>query len=224
MVFKAKDIIDHVSFILKDTENVRWLRPEILKYVNEAQTAVVRFMPSANKIRTTIKLQEGTLQHLPPDGLCLLSVVKNVIDGEPGSAVRLATRSVMDAMFPDWHEEWPEEEVENYIYDDRESTDFEVYPPSDGSGELEIVYSALPPWIEEDDELTLGNEFTTILINYVLYKCALLDSDFNGTQSLAQFYYQLYLSELNGQEQATTKQGPSPSHSSAPIAANGGTE
>lgn len=222
--FTAKDIIDHASFILKDTENVRWLRSEMLKYVNEAQTAVVRMQPSANKVRTTIKLQEGTTQKIPQDGLCLLSVVRNCIEGEPGPAIRLATRSIMDSMFPDWAQEWPDDIVENYIFDNREDTEFEVFPPNDGFGEIEIVYSALPKWIDEDDTLTLGNEYTTILTNYVLFKCALLDSDFNGTQNLAQFYYQLFLTELKGQDEAAAKQGPSPVHTAAPIAANGGTE
>lgn len=223
-VLTAKDIINRASFILKDPENVRWLRDVMLDYVNEAQAAVVRFQPSANKVRTTIKLQEGTSQELPEDALCLLTVTRNMLDGEPGPAIRLATRSIYDAMFYDWHEQWPESYVINYIYDDREGREFEVYPPNDGSGEIEVVYSALPPIIKEEDKLTLGDEFGTIITNYVLYKCALLDSDFNGTQSLAQFYYQLYLSELNGQSQAQSKEGPGPSHSTGPIASNGGTE
>ena len=223
-VLTAKDIINRASFILKDPENVRWLRDVMLDYVNEAQAAVVRFQPSANKVRTTIKLQEGTSQELPDDALCLLTVTRNMVDGEPGPAIRLATRSIYDAMFYDWHEQWPEPNVINYIYDDREGREFEVYPPNDGSGEIEVVYSARPPIIKEEDKLTLGDEFGTIITNYVLYKCALLDSDFNGTQSLAQFYYQLYLSELNGQSQAQSKEGPGPVHSTGPIASNGGTE
>lgn len=223
-VFTAKQVIDHVSFILKDPENVRWLRPIVLDYVNEAQLAVVRMLPSANRVRTTIKLQEGTLQELPDDALSLISVVKNVCEGVPGRAIRLATRSVFDAMFPDWHDAWPEDVVQNYIYDDREDTQFEVFPPNDGTGEVEVVYSAIPKQVEEEETLSIGAEYSTIITNYVLYKCALLDSDFNGTQGLAQYYYQLFLTELKGQDESAAKQGPSPSHASAPIGANGGTE
>ena len=131
-VLTAKDIINRASFILKDPENVRWLRDVMLDYVNEAQAAVVRFQPSANKVRTTIKLEEGTSQKLPEDALCLLTITRNMIDGEPGPAIRLATRSIFDAMFIDWHEQWPESYVINYIYDDREGREFEVYPPNDG--------------------------------------------------------------------------------------------
>ena len=62
------------------------------------------------------------------------------------------------------------------------------------------------------------------MINYTLYKCALLDSDFNGTQGLAQYYYQLFMTELTGQDEKATKKGPIASHATAPVAANGGTE
>lgn len=222
--FTAKDIIDRVSFILKDPENVRWSRSEVLSYVNEAQVAVVRMEPSANKVRAFIKLQEGTLQKLPEDAMCLLSAVRNVIDGIGGPSVRLATRSALDATIPDWAEIWPQDIVENYIYDGREDTEFEVFPPNDGEGELEVVYSVVPPQIEEDDELVLGSEYVTPMINYTLYKCALLDSDFNGTQGLAQYYYQLFMTELTGQDEKATKKGPIASHATAPVAANGGTE
>lgn len=223
-VFTAKQVIDHASFILKDTDNVRWVREIILDYVNEAQLAVVRLLPSANRVRTVVKLQEGTLQELPEDALSLISVTRNMCDGMGGRAVRLATRSVFDAMFPDWHDATPSDIVQNYFYDDREDTSFEVFPPNDGSGEVEIVYAAVPKRVEEDDVLTIGAQYATLVTNYVLYKCALLDSDFNGTQSLAQYYYQLFLTELKGQDESASKKGPNPAHSSAPVAANGGTE
>lgn len=100
-------------------------------------------------------------------------------DGYAGKSIRLATRSVFDAMLGDWHMEDETNEVENYIYDDRNSTEFEVYPPNDGSGCVEAVYSALPPVLAEDDPLTLGDEYFAVVKNYVLYKAALLDCDFN---------------------------------------------
>lgn len=223
--YTAKSVIDQASWILKDDENVRWTRDTLLEYVNEAQAAVVRLEPSANVVRKTIPLVLGTRQKLPEDALTLMTITRNCEpDGYAGKSIRLATRSVFDAMLGDWHMEDETNEVENYIYDDRNSTEFEVYPPNDGSGCVEAVYSALPPVLAEDDPLTLGDEYFAVVKNYVLYKAALLDCDFNGTGALAQFYYQQFLSELAGMDQAESQKSPSSVHVSAPVAPNGGTE
>lgn len=223
--YTAKSVIDQASWILKDDDNVRWTRDTLLGYVNEAQAAVVRLEPTSNVVRKAIPLVFGTRQKLPEDALTLMSITRNTEpDGYAGRSIRLATRSVFDAMFGDWHNEPETCEVENYIYDGRDSTEFEVYPPNDGSGYVEAVYSALPPVLAEDDPLTLGDEFFAVIKNYVLYKAALLDCDFNGTGALAQFYYQQFLTELTGMDKADTEKSPVSAHVSAPVAPNGGTE
>lgn len=223
-VCTAREIMSRAAFILKDDDNVRWTRSALLDYVNEAQAAIVRLVPSAYRVRTTISLNEGTRQKLPTGALSLLTVVRNVDEeGYPGNPVRLATRSLFDSMM-DWHDAPECEYVENYIFDDREDTEFDVFPPNDGTGRVEVVYSALPPTLDEWDPLSIGDEYAAVVTNYVLYKAALLDCDYNGTGALAQFYYQQFLNELSGQTQASSKAGPIPVHQSGPVAANGGTE
>jgi hypothetical protein len=86
------------------------------------------------------------------------------------------------------------------------------------------MYAKLPEDIGEDDTLVLDDKYFSPILNYVLYKCALLDTDFNGTGTLAQFYYQQFVSELNGLHSTESKAGPLPAHQAGPVGANGGTE
>jgi hypothetical protein len=142
--FTAKDVIDRATYLLKDDDNVRWERAEMLRYVNEAERAIVRLQPAANYVKAVVKLSEGTDQHIPEDGLSLLTVIRNVDDeGFGGDPVRLATRSIFDSMMS-WHSAKEKTVVENYIYDDRTSTEFFVYPPNDGYGAVELMYAKLP--------------------------------------------------------------------------------
>ena len=82
----------------------------------------------------------GTRQSLPPDGVQLLDVVRNL----PGRAVRIVMREILDAQLPDWHSDAATTVVKHFCYSEQNLKTFYVYPPNTGTGTVELVYSAAP--------------------------------------------------------------------------------
>jgi hypothetical protein len=64
---------------------------------------VVLHKPNSSVRNTPFALVAGTRQSLPPDGVQLLDVVRNL----PARGVRIVAREILDAQLPDWHNEVP---------------------------------------------------------------------------------------------------------------------
>lgn len=223
---KVKEVLDRVVKTLQDPDFVRWSKEELLDWISEAQIAIAR-TPGAYSKLVVLALKEGTRQELPADAWELLTVVRNVDeDGVPLTPVRLTTRSLLDAYFPQWHMLRERPLVQNYVYDDRFPRIFSVYPPNDGSGRIEVIYAGIPAEItSEDQDLELDDTYAPALISYALYRASSKDSDYApGTQNAAA-WYQSYTSELD--QTATTRGRQTPSSAlvpDQPVNANGGTE
>lgn len=221
----ALDIMERAAKTLQDPEYVRWTKPEMLEWLSEAQVAIARTPGAYSKVKI-IPLVEGTKQSIPEDGWSLLTVTRNFdLEDVPLTPVRLVTRSLLDAVVPTWHLERPEQLVENYIYDDRFPKQFFVYPPNDGSGQVEVIYMGIPvPLTDEKQKLELDDTFVPALVSYVLFRAFSKESDYSsGAQSAAQ-YFQAYSSELVAAMQARGQTTPNASLMPGPVGSNGGTE
>lgn len=221
----ALDIMERAAKTLQDPEYVRWTKPEMLEWLSEAQVAIARTPGAYSKVKI-IPLVEGTKQSIPEDGWSLLTVTRNFdLEDVPLTPVRLVTRSLLDAVVPTWHLERPEQLVENYVYDDRFPKQFFVYPPNDGSGQVEVIYMGIPVALtDEKQELELDDTFVPALVSYVLFRAFSKESDYSsGAQSAAQ-YFQAYSSELVAAMQARGQTTPNASLMPGPVGSNGGTE
>lgn len=223
---KVKELLGRVTRTLQDPDYVRWNKEELIAWASEAQVAIAR-TPGAYSKRAVVRMKEGTVQHLPDDAWELLSVTRNVDeDGVPLTPVRLTTRSLLDAYFPQWHMISERPLVENYVYDDRFPKEFSVYPPNDGSGSVELVYAAIPAELSsEDDELVLDDSYVPALVSYVLYRATSKESDYAPGAQNAAAWYQSYTGEI--QQSVQGRGQVTPSSSLMPgqtVNANGGTE
>lgn len=185
----AGRIIEECAWTLKDSSFARWSQDELLKYLSDGQKEVAR-QPGAYPKTILLNLVEGTKQLLPVDTFCLVQVVRNWADGAPRSPVRITSRTLLDSFEPNWHTKPHRREVESYTYDERTPGVFFVYPPNDGNGCVECVYSAIPDDLTSvKDVLVVRDEFETALLYYVLYRAYTKDSDYSaGTQLATQFY------------------------------------
>lgn len=222
----AESIITKCSVTLKDPDYVRWGKEELLSYLDEAQKEIAR-NPGANVKEAVLELDEGTKQALPENCFLLASVIRNWDEDDeiPAFPVRITTRSLLDAFEPGWHMCPKRRVVENYIYDDRTPDVFFVYPPNDGTGKVDVMYSAIPATLTDvSDQLELKDEFEPALINYVLYRAYTKDSDYSAGLQLAAQFYTAYSSGLTAALQAIGVSTPNAALAKGAVKGNGGTE
>lgn len=183
-------LIDAAARLLSDQTNVRWLRTELLAYLNEAMRQVTLVQPQSNNTTASVALVEGTRQTLPTGGWMLLDAYRNMGTGAvPGRAVRGVSRSLMDAFDPSWHTARKTKVVKAFIVDAQDKTHYWVSPPSDGTNFLEINYAIAPtPLTVEGSNIPLNDIYSAALIEYMLYRAHSKPVDGSGGPTVASAY------------------------------------
>lgn len=154
MSFTARDVIESVSRVLFDVDNIRWPLPELLDHINDAIRMVATVKPNACSETRTIGLTAGTLQTLPDECTVLSRVTRNMLvahdaPGGPvgGDAIRMVSgRELMDAYFPGWQSDATMfgPKVQHAIYDLADPRHFYVIPGNDGTGKIEAIVGVIP--------------------------------------------------------------------------------
>jgi hypothetical protein len=206
MAVTAQSIIDRARTQLIDTGAVkRWTDTELLQWLSDGQRSIVAIAPGASSTTGVQPLSAGTRQTIPADGYMLLNIIRNcdAVGTTPGRAVRVASRELIDDQDPDWHTSSTSATVRNYIFDPQEPKVFYVYPPNNGTGFVQMIYSVLPPEVAElTDEISVTELYQTPLVDYVLFRAYQKDSDFGTGSAQAQTYLQLFMSFM-GQGEAS---------------------
>lgn len=167
----VKDVMRTITGLLQQPDGeqfVRWTEAELVRFMDHAQLAIAKYLPSSFSRIDAIKLKAGTRQSIEtiaaldckpgdgstPDapilGMQLLDVVRNMgSDGlTTGAAIRHLTdgRGELDALNPLWHTVTGSV-IEHFVHDPRAPLDFYVSPAVTGDVWAEIIYSAQPPKI-----------------------------------------------------------------------------
>lgn len=142
----VNSILERAATIVQDETGTRWPESELLKWLNDGQREIVLLKPDAYAQNESVALVAGTKQSIPAAGLSLIDVVRNMgTNGStPGRAARLIRRKILDEQLPDWHSETAQDEIKHFCFDDRDPKRFYVYPPSDGTSQVEVVFSSAP--------------------------------------------------------------------------------
>lgn len=168
----AGDIIDRAAITLFDDTKVRWSEAELLQYLSDAQREAVLLDPSAFTKNQAVQLAPGTVQTLPADGLALVDLGGNMgaNGATPGRSVSQVGRTDLEASRPDWRAMTANGAAQHFLYDDRDPTRFEVYPPQPNPGHyVQVVYAAEPPAITATtDPVALASMYDTALYYLVL--------------------------------------------------------
>ena len=208
----ASSIIDRAAMALQDSSNVRWPRADLLGYINDGQREVVIKKPNAYVMHTCAQLVAGTRQMLPVldgalviDPLLLIDVLRN----STGRAVRIIERELLDSLNPDWHNAPQTLLVQHYMHNPMDGKAYLVYPPSNGIGCVDIIYSATPPAAAtESESLSLDDIYQGPLLDYVMYRSMSKDAEYASDPSRAASHYTAFAAAL--QEKATNELGASP--------------
>lgn len=203
----AQAIVDRARHILQDTTTggTRWLDPELLRWLNDAQREVVLLKPNAYSAVEDVVLASGSKQALPASGLLLLSIVRNTA----GKAVRRVDRNIMDSENDSWHMDSATSDIEHYIFDEDSPETFWVYPPNDGAGSVEIIYSKAPEDVSDlANSITLNDIYSNVILDYLLYRAYSKDTDYAGNQQRAGNHYQAFNNSLGVKVQAEASSSP----------------
>lgn len=160
----VREVLWRASTLLMDAapQFTRFSEADLVRWLNDAQAAVAKFIVQACSRVDSVKLVAGTKQSIasvaPADvkpatlaapllGTSLLDVVRNMgADGAtPGRAVRLAEREALDAADPLWHTRTAAA-VRTYSYDPATPGVFYVSPgvPTGTAVWLEIAWTTQP--------------------------------------------------------------------------------
>lgn len=207
----AKSIIDKASVQLLDPQNIRWTRSELLGWLNDGQRQIVMMAPNATNKVATVALESGTRQNIPEDGWTLIEVIRYMgTDGQKaGRAVRLASREMLDAYNPNWHNDMPTSTPKHYIFDQQDQTVFYVYPPNNGKGYVQLNYSPVPSDLpNENTAISINDIFQTCLLDYVLYRANSKDAEYAPGLQLAGGYLQTFMAAMQAKTGAEIANSP----------------
>jgi len=194
----ASTIFTDAGKILLDETPTRWLDAEKLVYLNAGQRDIVILKPDAYAINDVYLLTAGTKQSLPDGTASFLNasgstmkeciqffkLVRNMgTDGlTSGAAIPPIGMDFMDSINPDWHSVAGAAAVQNFMFDERDTKHFYVYPANLGTGYVETSYSAVPDDVvaaagpSYDVSITLSNIYRQALTDYILFRCYAKDA------------------------------------------------
>lgn len=208
----ARDIIDRAERILHDEENVRWTTDELIDYINDAEEQIVEVKPTANTLTANIQLAAGTPhQNIPVVATKMHRLVRNMGPNgdQPGRAIILTSRAVLDSMDIDWPRR-SGTEIEHWVYDPNADRDvFWVTPYPVQSIRVEAVYvGKLLKAQQASDGLNLGDQYINQVLDWVLYRAFSKDADYGSSSQRAQQHLQSFSQALGIKMQTMQRTDP----------------
>lgn len=191
--------------------NVRWTVEEMLKWISDGQREIVLLRPNSNNKVAEIPLVAGPRQRLPDDGWLLLTANANTDgSGNYGRAVTLTTFDAMNRQLPNWRADDKSPIAYNYMFDLTDQKAFLVWPPNDGTGHIEVNYSAQPPEMTDMAQLiSIDDIFAPVLTDYVCMRCSMKDAEFTPDgPAYAAHFQQLFMGALGGKDAGEKEQNP----------------
>lgn len=207
------NLISRIQDTLQDTTSVRWSEAELIRYLNDAQREVVNFRPDASALTANVQLSTGTLQTIPTNGLRLIKVTRNM-SGTSGSAtgaraIRIVDFDILNTQEPNWNDPTVTGDaahgtvVKHYAFDQDDPRKYYVYPGVSGNAYVEIVYSKTPDdFSSTSSTLDIDDTFANAVVDFVLFKSYLKDSEYAGNVQRSSQHYQLFVNSLSSGTQA----------------------
>jgi hypothetical protein len=226
MTISASSVILRATDLLQDQTSVRWTVSELVRWLNDAQRALVKVRPDALNTTATMTLVAGTRQNLTaatasaagngpltPTPAKLIEITRNMATASTKGAVRMVPRQILDAQTPGWHNLAGTVNILHYMFDARDPDTFYVYPPALATAQLEVMYSAYPTDIADPGagklysdvvgNLSLPDIFGDDVLNMVMFRAFSKNSEFAANAQLAASYLSLVTASLGAEIAAT---------------------
>jgi hypothetical protein len=225
MTISAQSIIRRAADILQDQTSIHWPVNELVRWLNDAQRAIIRVRPDAMNTTATMMLAPGTRQDLDNGALTplpakLIEITRNVAASSNKTAITKVDRQILDRQTPGWHNITPLVNVAHYMFDPRDPKTFYVYPPATALAQLEVMYCAYPTdiaeptdgatWLQVTGNLSVPDIYADDVLDIVLSRAYSKDAEFAGNAQLAAAYLQKAVASLGAEVTATVAVGPKP--------------
>ena len=197
-----KHLLDQALELLQDVvDRDQFDYPDLINWYNFGQRLLVAYLPDANAVIDVMKLAFGSKQSIPPRALGLINIFRNMgTDGETsGSSIMRTAIEVIKTFDLNWAMATPTQEIDNFMQDPVDKTVFYTYPPSDGTGYIELEFGQVPPIAVYDaggvwENLMVGvhEKYVDSLLNYIIYRCYGKDTDFPGSLERSVHYREMF--------------------------------
>lgn len=205
MTVLVSEIIQKGRYLTMDVAGVRWDDNECIGWLNDGIKDALFHKPTAYVVNGAIPLVSGIRQSLPAGGLALLDITHNT----SGNACTLISRTDLSHVAPAWPTEPQVAAAEHYMTDPDDPKTFLVYPPNNGTGELQGRYSALPTALAAtSDAIPLADEYSPVLLNYLLYRTWSKHTNVRYAMERAEMEYNKFLTSLGVKIQAQVQYSP----------------
>lgn len=165
MSITAATILDRAAELLLDTAHRTWSADELLDLLNEALSATALVKHDFYTVQDFVTLAAGVLQTIPDDGVALLDIVRNA----SGRVVTQVDKSLLEEANRFWPAATQETVIEHFTVDPRNPLRFQVFPPSDGTSSVEMLYGATPPQVMyAAEEIPVPASYQAPLLDFVL--------------------------------------------------------
>ncbi len=221
MTITAQSIIHRATDLLQDQTSVRWPCNELVRWLNDAQRAIIKVRPDAMNTTGTLTLVAGSRQNLSsltPVASKLIEITRNMAASSTKQAVTLVSRHILDAQTPAWHSIPGAVTILHYMFDARDPKTFYVYPPALTTSQLEVMYSAYPTDITEPADgatytsvsgnLSVPDIYADDVLNLLMYRAYSKDSEYAGNEARAAAYLNTVTASLGAEIAATVAVGP----------------
>lgn len=191
-------MVDLVEKKAQDEGNADFDVSELVGLYNMTLRLICSLVPRAYTLTESWQMVSGSLQAIPSNGIKLVDILKNMgTDGlTEGNGISLVDHEAMRKLVPNWSSETAAQEIQHYMRLADMDARFYVYPPSDGTGYIQGIFSATPPTVVYDvagvwqnARIPLSDEFVPAIPDGMLFHAYDDDTDVPGTATRAQIYY-----------------------------------
>ena len=165
MSIVASTILDEAAGLLLDAAHRTWSADGLLDCLNEALSTTALVKHDFYTVQDFVTLAAGVLQVIPEDGVGLLDIVRNA----NGRVITQVDKSLLEEANRFWPAATQETVIEHYTVDPRNPLRFQVFPPSDGTSSVEMLYGATPPQVMyAAEEIPVPASYRAPLLDFVL--------------------------------------------------------
>jgi hypothetical protein len=202
----AAEAIGRASRILTDVNATRWTRSELCDWLNDAQREVVLHKPTANTKLVTVTLVAGTRQTVPAGGVQFVRGVRNVASKR---TIIPTDMRALDDLNPYWHDPTftpPAADAYHTIAEPEDPTAFWVYPPNNGTGQIEALVCMQPATVplpgspevlaNYTTTLELADIYLSAIVDFMVYRALLKDNAEANNAMRAAAHYSAFANAL----------------------------
>lgn len=216
-------IVRNAGGSISVTANTSFVVGEAISGETSSATAIVAAKSGTSKL--LLKDVVGTFS-LNENLLGPASAARSTVSGLYAAvtrSVRPVSRETLDRFIPTWHGSTQTAEVQHSIYNELDPTNFYVYPPNNGLGQVEVMFTKHPDTKVEtavaadsangiaannNTNLEVADAYANCVIDYVLYRALGKDGDVETSAARSATYYTAFINALNGKQGVDTSTSP----------------